>query len=94
MILVNATFDIQVSQRENFLRDMLVLIDSSKQEAGCVGYDLYESTSVENRFVMIENWEDQAALEQHNQNPVLINFAQNVANYVSAKPVVQVAAVN
>ena len=94
MILVNATFDIQVSQRENFLRDIQVLIDSAKQEAGCVGYDLYESTSVENRFVMIENWEDQAALEQHNQNPVLINFAQNVANYVSAKPVVQVAAVN
>ncbi|WP_214700602.1 putative quinol monooxygenase [Exiguobacterium sp. s57] len=94
MILVNATFDIQASQRENFLRDIQVLIDSSKQEAGCVGYDLYESTSVENRFVMIENWEDQAALEQHNQNPVLINFAQNVANYVSAKPVVQVAAIN
>ena len=94
MILVNATFDIQASQRENFLRDIQALIDSSKQEAGCVGYDLYESTSVENRFVMIENWEDQAALEQHNQNPVLIDFAQNVANYVSAKPVVQVAVVN
>ncbi|WP_214827794.1 putative quinol monooxygenase [Exiguobacterium algae] len=94
MVLVNATFDIQASQRENFLQAIQTLIDSSKQEAGCVGYDLYESTSVENRFVMIENWEDQAALEQHNQNPVLLNFAQNVANYVSAKPVIQVAELN
>ena len=94
MILVNATFDIQPAQRENFLRDIQTLIDSSKQETGCVGYDLYESTSVENRFVMIENWEDQTALEQHNQNPVLLNFAQNVANYVSAKPIIQVTELN
>ena len=94
MILVNATFDIQATQRENFLRDIQTLIDSSKQETGCVGYDLYESTSVENRFVMIENWENQAALEQHNQNPVLLNFAQNVANYVSAKPIIQITELN
>lgn len=94
MILVNAIFDVKESEFDNFLSDINKLIDSSKQEEGCLGYELYQSTSSENRFVMIENWADQAAIEKHNQNPELLAFAQNVANYVTAKPVLHVTEVN
>ena len=93
MILVNATFDVLETEFDNFLTDINKLIDSSKQEDGCLSYELYQSTTSENRFVMIENWEDQAALEQHNQNPALLAFAQNVTNYVTAKPVIHVTEV-
>lgn len=93
MILINAIFDVKETEFENFLSDINKLIDSSKQEAGCLGYELYQSSSSENRFVMIENWADQAAVEQHNQNPDLIAFAQSVGNYVTAKPVIHVAEV-
>lgn len=94
MILINAIFDVKETEFDNFLADINKLIDSSKQEAGCLGYELYQSTTSENRFVMIENWADQAAVEQHNQNPDLIAFAQSVGNYVTAKPVLHVTEVN
>ena len=93
MILINAIFDVKETEFENFLADINKLIDSSKQEAGCLSYELFQSTTSENRFVMIENWAAQAAVEQHNQNPDLIAFAQNVGNYVSAKPVLHVTEV-
>ncbi|WP_114165730.1 putative quinol monooxygenase [Exiguobacterium sp. TNDT2] len=94
MILINAIFDVKETEFDNFLADINKLIDSSKQEAGCLGYELYQSTTSENRFVMIENWADQAAVEQHNQNPDLIAFAQSVGYYVTAKPVIHVTEVN
>ena len=93
MILINAIFDVKETEFDNFLADINKLIDSSKQEAGCLSYELFQSTTSENRFVMIENWADQAAVERHNQNPDLIAFAQNVGNYVSAKPVLHVTEV-
>ncbi len=37
----------------------------SLQEPGCLRFEVYESTSVEGTFVLIERWESQAALDVH-----------------------------
>lgn len=55
MIIVNAKFFIKDEKREEFLKDAAELIAASKQEAGCLAYDLYEAVLSENAFVMIEN---------------------------------------
>lgn len=90
MIIVNATFFVKPEERANFLAEIQALIASSKQEAGCAKYELYESVSHENEFVMIENWETVEANQAHNTNPLLVAFAKNIAGYSVAKPVLQV----
>ncbi|SEO02579.1 Quinol monooxygenase YgiN [Amphibacillus marinus] len=93
MLSVSATFFIKPDQQNSFLADVKQLIASSRAEAGCSRYALYQSISSDNEFVMIENWQDQASLDQHNQNPDLINFIKHIGEYSSAKPIVQVAEV-
>lgn len=90
MIVVNAKFYIAGDKKEQFRGEIEALITSSKKEEGCLDYSLYESVSNQNEFVMIENWETQASIEQHNSNPLLKAFAQNLANYSLKQPVLHI----
>ncbi|MFV0557406.1 MAG: putative quinol monooxygenase [Enterococcus sp.] len=91
MLLVNATFTIRPETKAEFLTEINELISSSQNETGCLAYELYQSLATANQFVMIEQWADNAALAQHNQNPLLQQFAQNLPHYVTQKPVILVS---
>ncbi|WP_285119257.1 putative quinol monooxygenase [Lactococcus petauri] len=90
MIIVNAKFFIKDEKREEFLKDIKELIATSKQEEGCLAYDLYEAVLSTNEFVMIENWASLETIEKHNTNPLLLAFAQNITNYSVKKPELQI----
>lgn len=39
----------------------------SRQEPGCVRFEVYQSRTDERRYLLVEQWESQAAWEQHRQ---------------------------
>ncbi|MFZ2027492.1 MAG: putative quinol monooxygenase [Lactococcus raffinolactis] len=86
MKIVNAKFTIKPEKRENFLEDILNLIKASQTDAGCLAYDLFESNTEPNVFMMIEKWSDAQALDNHNKNQTLLTFATKVPEYISQKP--------
>ena len=90
MKIVNAKFTIKPEKRENFLEDILNLIKASQTDAGCLAYDLFESHTEPNVFMMIEKWSDAQALENHNKNQTLLAFATKVPEYLSQKPEISV----
>lgn len=47
------------------------LVEATRQEEGCVSYDLYESQAAPGTFVTVEVWRDQEALDGHMQSPHL-----------------------
>lgn len=81
MKIINATFFIKKDKREVFLSDIKDLIKSTRQEEGCIEYHLYESMEAPNTFVMVETWENQEAIDNHNQNPLLQKLGQNLPEY-------------
>ncbi|MEO6652121.1 MAG: putative quinol monooxygenase [Ilumatobacteraceae bacterium] len=42
---------------------------ATREEEGCVSYDVFESAAAPGTFVTIERWVDQAALDHHMQSP-------------------------
>ena len=44
------------------------LIEKTKQEQGCIGYDLYHDLKQRGHFVFIEEWVDRVALDVHVQS--------------------------
>ncbi|MDX1725734.1 MAG: putative quinol monooxygenase [Pseudomonas sp.] len=42
-----------------------LLVDASRQEAGCLQYDLHRHQDYPQRFIMIEQWRDSATLNEH-----------------------------
>lgn len=45
------------------------LAASSRGDAGCLGYEVYESTTAPGTFVTIEEWATQADLDAHMTQP-------------------------
>ncbi|WP_208559737.1 putative quinol monooxygenase [Marinilactibacillus kalidii] len=91
MKLINAQFFIKEEKREIFLSDINELIAETRKEAGCVEYNLYESIEERNTFIMVEVWENQDAIEVHNQSPLLQKLFNNVADFSAKAPVLRVS---
>lgn len=45
------------------------LVVETRQQEGCLAYDLFESSSSPDTFVMVERWASQEALDQHLASP-------------------------
>ena len=93
MIVINAEFYIMPEQKQQFLNEISELIQASKQEEGCLSYQLYQAITDENNFVMVEKWENPQAIELHNATSHLQEFAKKVPNYSRKAPQITVSLV-
>ena len=54
------------------------LVAKSRAEAGNLRYDLHQDLQNENRFVFVETWQDQAAVDSHNASGHFQGFVQAI----------------
>ena len=70
MIRLNAIFelkdDVSVDQLTAITNE---LVEKSRQDEGCLGYDLFQSTTKPQVFMFCESWENDACLEKHSNAP-------------------------
>ncbi len=55
------------------------LVAPSKVEPGCLKYELYQSRS--DRFILLESWQDQAALDAHKNTAHFAHFKAQLDAY-------------
>jgi quinol monooxygenase YgiN len=67
-ITVVATFQAKPGQEAELKKALLTLIAPTRQEAGCINYDLHQSPNEPGKFLFHENWTTKAALDAHLQN--------------------------
>lgn len=66
MIRLNVSLLIEDSSRRKPLIDTATeLVEFSLKDKGCIGYDLYASTTEDDRFLILETWESEADLKAH-----------------------------
>ena len=68
MITIVAKCKIKAGMAEEYKIAAKPLIEASQKEAGCIAYNLYEDIADPNVFAFIEHWEDQAAIDAHNNS--------------------------
>ncbi|WP_034551964.1 putative quinol monooxygenase [Carnobacterium funditum] len=93
MKIINATFFVKDDKRNEFLATVKPLIEATLLEEGCIDYHLYESFEEPNRFVMIENWENQEAINEHNKNPLLLNLFKNMPTYSAKQAIIRISTI-
>jgi quinol monooxygenase YgiN len=62
------------------------LVTASRQEPGCVRYDMYTDVSDPLRFVFVEEWADGDALAVHNKAPHLDALLTALPSLTAASP--------
>ena len=54
------------------VRELLLgLVEPTRKEAGCIRYDLHQDRQRPTEFVFLEEWTDEAALDEHLQMPYI-----------------------
>ena len=59
--------------------ELLKLIDTTREEKGCLNYDLHQDIENKNLFFFYENWKTRILWEAHNKNTHIAEF-QKVTN--------------
>lgn len=90
MKIIHATFTVKTDFRDMFLSETVPLIAGSQMEAGNLSYQLYQEVSSPDRFIMVEEWKDQQAVETHNNAPHFVRFSIRTAAFFSAPTKVSV----
>ena len=77
-IKIVATLAVQPAHRAELLAVFRNLVAKSRAEAGNLRYDLHQDMQNENRFVFVETWQDQAAVDSHNASGHFQGFLQAI----------------
>jgi len=68
MITIVAKNIIKQGMTKKFKAAVKPLIEASQKEGGCISYNLYEDVSDPSVLTFIEQWEDQEAIDRHNNS--------------------------
>ncbi len=91
MIIINSKLKVNEENRDEYLELMRKLVESSSQEPGNTLYHHYEDVKERNTFVVVENYKDEEAVQEHNHSDHFRAFSENVGKYISEEPVIDVA---
>lgn len=83
MIIINVLLDVKVEKRKGFMDFMADMVTKSREEDGCIFYALFEEADHENQFAIVEKWQDQAAVDLHNETPHFKNFVAQINEYLT-----------
>jgi quinol monooxygenase YgiN len=85
-VTVVATFEARPG-KEIELRNALVgLVAPTRQEAGCLNYDLHVAPENPAKFLFHENWTTKAALDTHLQTPTSRRCCRASGNFAPSRP--------
>ena len=67
MITIISDNIIAQQKQQLFLSIVKQLVEESRKEKGCISYTLHQNTENPLHFCIMEQWEDENAIQQHNQ---------------------------
>jgi quinol monooxygenase YgiN len=68
-IVLNVQITARPGQGLELVKHFLALLESSRQEPGCLNYILHTDPTDQHRIMLYESFKDQAALDQHAAAP-------------------------
>ncbi len=77
-----------VAKEENIeeLKALLIdMVDASRSEEGCVFYYIHQLTQKPTTFVVLESWENDAALEGHKNSDHYKYYKENFEPFTAEK---------
>ena len=79
----------QADKVEELGRRMLALVEPSRNEPGCINYDLHQSNDDPAVWCVYENWRSEEDLTAHFQTPHMTAFITDVPDLVEGEVVLQ-----
>jgi|SRR3954447_5736881 len=86
MIVVVGKVSTDEGRRADLVRAGQAVAQASREEAGCLGYRIFQDTEDPDAYVFVEEWESQQALDDHFAMPHVATFMEAIMPTLSAPP--------
>ena len=90
MITIVAKKTIKEGKIEEYRMAVEELIHASRAESGCISYDLYQDCNHPAIWTLIEEWEDDDAIQRHNNTEHFTTIVPKLAEFQVAATEVNV----
>jgi quinol monooxygenase YgiN len=87
MIYVIATLDVKPGMEGEVMRATMPLIAATRDEEGCISYEVAADIANPGRLVFVERWESQDDLEAHFAGAYRAAFSDAVRQFVEQERV-------
>ena len=77
-LTIVATVIVKPEYKEDVLKSIKTVVDATRKEPGNIFYDVFEDINNPLKFVFIETWKSQAAIDTHNKTTHFNNFVKAV----------------
>lgn len=81
MIKIVLKFKLKPGVKEEYLQVMSELLTKTRQEDGCLAYDLFEDAKDPLTLSLIEEWRDDEALRLHNETEHFTRIVPKLREY-------------
>ena len=77
-LTIVATVTVKLEYRDDVLKAIKTVVDATRKEQGNIFYDVFEDVKNPLKFVFIETWKSQEAIDLHNKSTHFNNFVNAV----------------
>ena len=77
-LTIVATVTVRAEFKDDILKSIKTVVDATRREPGNIFYDVYEDVANPLKFVFIETWKSQAAIDAHNKTTHFNDFIKAV----------------
>lgn len=88
--IIVAQLSILDDKIEEFLSLAETMAENSSNEEGCISYKLLDAVATKGEYFFHEVYQDDAAVEAHNNSDHFINFIAAITPLLSKAPVIDV----
>ena len=85
MLTLLALMPAQDGRGDDLGKALMVLVDRTRQEAGCISYDVHRSNDDPNLWMMFEHWTGQDALDAHFEQPYMVELKTKLPELLKGK---------
>lgn len=78
MLRINCFFQAEKGKYEAALEAAVALTNASQKDKGCISYDVFESATRSNIFMICETWTDEASLKAHMAAPHFAKYVSEI----------------
>ena len=83
VIVVTGRAHVPAEHRARFVEVATEMCTRSRADDGCVGYRVYEDLEQPERYVFVEEWADEDALQRHFTQPHTRTFMRDLAGLLA-----------
>ncbi|PAK87400.1 putative quinol monooxygenase [Lentilactobacillus parakefiri] len=88
MKVINVELSVKPGMQSDYEAFIDELVTGSRGEAGNVSYDHFKKLHSDTDYEIIEHWQDDKAVEFHNNTPHFQKFLAGVGEFLTKDPVI------